>query len=64
MGGAYEARDPSEVKVENSVRQGGDSNPATQDTKLAPYPQGYRCQDLQSLRQTQLFVPKWTLTAK
>ena len=49
-------RDPSEVKVENAVGQDGYSNPATQGTILAPYPQGYYLHGCQSLCQTQLFV--------
>ena len=71
MGGAEETRDPGEVKVENAVRQDGDSNPATQDAILAPNPQGYRCHECQlrmlaesAFAQIQLFVHQWKLTAK
>ena len=54
----------SQVKVESAIRQDGESNPATQDMILAPYPQGYRYRGCKSFRQTQLFVHQWTLTAK
>ena len=37
MGGAWEARDPNEVKVENAVRQDGDSNPPMINSVLNGY---------------------------